>query len=165
MGFLGAGLIFKQEDKESASMVVHGLTTAASVWLSAAVGIACGGELYFAASFGVSIMMLLLRFGPRSNDQSDVGDDDDDDENDSWGGLPGAGNPYSSIGVSFQSLNDVSSPTKKDSSITNFHDVEDSESKESATEMTPIMTISERQRRQAKSIRKRASQPSLASMV
>jgi putative Mg2+ transporter-C (MgtC) family protein len=76
VGFLGAGLIFKKEEKDS-SMVVHGLTTAASVWISAAVGIACGGELYFAASFGVAIMMLLLRFGPRS---FETGDDEEDDE-------------------------------------------------------------------------------------
>jgi putative Mg2+ transporter-C (MgtC) family protein len=75
VGFLGAGLIFKKED-HGKSMVVHGLTTAASVWLSAAVGIACGGELYFAASFCVAIMMLLLRFGPRSAEH----DDDEDDE-------------------------------------------------------------------------------------
>ncbi|KAL3912926.1 MAG: hypothetical protein SGARI_000910 [Bacillariaceae sp.] len=77
VGFLGAGLIFKKEEKDN-SLVVHGLTTAASVWISASVGIACGGELYFAASFGVSIMMLLLRFGPRSFDT----DDDDEHETD-----------------------------------------------------------------------------------
>jgi putative Mg2+ transporter-C (MgtC) family protein len=37
VGFLGAGLIFKKTEEDSGSMVVHGLTTAASVWLSAAV--------------------------------------------------------------------------------------------------------------------------------
>jgi putative Mg2+ transporter-C (MgtC) family protein len=77
VGFLGAGLIFKKEDHGN-SMVVHGLTTAASVWLSAAVGIACGGELYFAASFGVAIMMLLLRFGPRSAEHND--DEEEEEE-------------------------------------------------------------------------------------
>jgi putative Mg2+ transporter-C (MgtC) family protein len=74
VGFLGAGLIFKKEEKNDegdSSHVVHGLTTAASLWLSAAVGIACGGELYFAASFGVAIMMLLLRFGPRGSNEED----------------------------------------------------------------------------------------------
>ena len=83
VGFLGAGLIFKKEEKANngeSSHVVTGLTTAASLWLSAAVGIACGGELYFAASFGTCIMMLLLRFGPRSDDKCD--DDDDDEEED-----------------------------------------------------------------------------------
>jgi putative Mg2+ transporter-C (MgtC) family protein len=39
VGFLGAGLIFKKTEEDSGSMVVHGLTTAASVWLSAAVRI------------------------------------------------------------------------------------------------------------------------------
>jgi len=76
VGFLGAGLIFKKTEEDS-TMVVHGLTTAASVWLSAAVGIACGGELYFAGSFGTALMMLLLRFGPRG---SDVEEDDEDED-------------------------------------------------------------------------------------
>ena len=45
VGFLGAGLIWKQAQKEddgTESQAVHGLTTAASLWLSAALGIACG---------------------------------------------------------------------------------------------------------------------------
>jgi len=56
--------------------VVNGLTTSASVWLSAAVGIACGGELYVAATFGTALTLLFLRFGPRGEDN----DDDDDDK-------------------------------------------------------------------------------------
>ena len=82
VGFLGAGLIFKKSSDEDGSMVVHGLTTAASVWLSAAVGIACGGELYFAATFGTCLMMLLLRFGPRGTDDDDDDDEEDDDDDD-----------------------------------------------------------------------------------
>lgn len=39
IGFLGAGVIFMNRD------VVHGLTTAASIWLSASVGMACGAGL------------------------------------------------------------------------------------------------------------------------
>ena len=54
--------------------MVHGLTTAASLWLSAAVGVACGGTLYFAAMFGTAVMLVLLRFGPRMTDDS--GDED-----------------------------------------------------------------------------------------
>lgn len=68
VGFLGAGLIFKEAEKDehgAVSHVVHGLTTSASLWLSAAVGVACGGELYFAATFGIALMLVLLRFGPR----------------------------------------------------------------------------------------------------
>jgi len=79
VGFLGAGLIFKKEKRDGdgeSSHVVHGLTTAASLWLSAAVGIACGGEVYFPASLGVAIMMLLLRFGPRG---SYDGEDENED--------------------------------------------------------------------------------------
>jgi uncharacterized membrane protein YhiD involved in acid resistance len=86
VGFLGAGLIFKEAEKDKKSgdttHVVHGLTTAASLWLSAAVGVACGGELYFAASFSIALMLTLLRFGPRfqhgDDDQSLGGGDGDD---------------------------------------------------------------------------------------
>eukprot|EP00978_Attheya_sp_CCMP212_P024917 scaffold79109_cov47-Attheya_sp.AAC.2 len=85
VGFLGAGLIFKQEsrDEESGENThsVHGLTTAASLWLCAAVGIACGGQMYFAATFCVALMLVLLRFGPRH--VSDDDDDDDDEESNS----------------------------------------------------------------------------------
>lgn len=67
VGFLGAGLIFKQAQKDSASSSqVVGLTTATSLWLSAAVGVACGGQMYLVAMYSVSISMVLLRFGPRS---------------------------------------------------------------------------------------------------
>ena len=38
IGFLGAGAILKQTDRRD----VHGLTTAASVWLTAAIGVAAG---------------------------------------------------------------------------------------------------------------------------
>lgn len=78
VGFLGAGLIFKDQRSTGDMPIVHGLTTAASLWLSAAVGIACGGELFFPATLGVAIMLLLLRFGPRGSD-SDEEDDFDDD--------------------------------------------------------------------------------------
>lgn len=71
VGFLGAGLIYK----ESQNHQVHGLTTAASLWLSAAVGIACAGELYFSASFSVALVLILLRFGPRTLDLDEHGDD------------------------------------------------------------------------------------------
>lgn len=82
VGFLGAGLIFKEAEKDKHSgettHVVHGLTTAAAIWLSAAVGVACGGELYFAASFAIALLLTLLRFGPRmpssDDDESSLGD-------------------------------------------------------------------------------------------
>ena len=83
VGFLGSALIFKHKDDETNVHEVHGLTTAASVWLSAAVGIACAGGMYFVASLSTAIMLVLLRFGPRTN----FPPDDDDDEVENMGGL------------------------------------------------------------------------------
>ena len=60
IGFLGAGLIFRSEDR------VHGLTTAASIWSTAAVGYACGiGHYTLAAGATVlllAVLWLLARF-------------------------------------------------------------------------------------------------------
>jgi Uncharacterized membrane protein len=39
IGFIGGGLIFVRKD------IVHGLTTAATIWLTAGIGMACGGGL------------------------------------------------------------------------------------------------------------------------
>jgi len=44
IGFIGAGIIFVRRD------AVRGLTTAAAVWISAAVGAACGGGLPLTAA-------------------------------------------------------------------------------------------------------------------
>ena len=101
VGFLGAGLIFKKEQKSGSgdtNHVVHGLTTAASLWVSAAVGIACGGELYFPASFGVAVMMLMLRFAPRG------GDDIDDDSQ-----LPSDVSPGNPGHQTYSSTDEISS--------------------------------------------------------
>ncbi|KAL7461842.1 hypothetical protein ACHAXS_002239 [Conticribra weissflogii] len=69
VGFLGAGLIVKHVDMDELTGEKHhnvkGLNTAASIWLSAAVGAACGGGMYFVASFTSALMLVLLRFGPR----------------------------------------------------------------------------------------------------
>ncbi|MCD8349149.1 MAG: MgtC/SapB family protein [Planctomycetaceae bacterium] len=43
IGFIGGGLIFVRKD------IVHGLTTAATIWVTAGVGMACGGGLYLLA--------------------------------------------------------------------------------------------------------------------
>jgi len=56
IGFLGAGLIFVRRE------IVRGLTTAASVWLSAAIGLACGSGLLviavIAAAFSIVVMQV-----------------------------------------------------------------------------------------------------------
>jgi putative Mg2+ transporter-C (MgtC) family protein len=58
VGFLGAGSIIRGQTEES----VKGLTTAASVWLAAAAGIACGLAQWplvlAASSFGVLILVI-----------------------------------------------------------------------------------------------------------
>jgi len=95
VGFLGAGLIWKSTIKNDvtgeSTQIVHGLTTAASVWLSAAVGIACGGGMYFAATFGTSLMLLLLRFGPRIEDIDDGSEEDASDVPDPMEGYGAVG--------------------------------------------------------------------------
>ena len=73
VGFLGAGLIFVNRD------VVRGLTTAASIWLAAAIGMACGSGLiplavlatllHFVAAMAVGPLGRLL---PQKGDRSTV---------------------------------------------------------------------------------------------
>lgn len=57
VGFLGGAIIWKGtvSFRGREQHQVHGLTTAASVWFSAAVGIGAGGALYFVAIYGVSV--------------------------------------------------------------------------------------------------------------
>lgn len=75
VGFLGAGLIVKSSevdpDTGERHHLVQGITTAAATWLSAAVGIACGGGMYFVAAFSTALNLLLLRFGPRATGGGD----------------------------------------------------------------------------------------------
>jgi putative Mg2+ transporter-C (MgtC) family protein len=54
IGFIGGGLIFVQRD------VVRGLTTAAIIWLTAAVGMACGAGLPLLALFVTGAHFLIV---------------------------------------------------------------------------------------------------------
>lgn len=54
VGFLGAGSILLR------GQAVRGLTTAASVWSVAAVGLAAGGGLFFAACVSTGIVLVIL---------------------------------------------------------------------------------------------------------
>ncbi len=54
IGFLGAGLIFRE------GYTVKGVTTAATIWTVAAVGIAVGGQAYIVAAFAAVFSMILL---------------------------------------------------------------------------------------------------------
>ena len=54
VGFLGAGAII--QDRRG----VHGLTTAATIWLVASIGMACGGQFYVLAIVASLIAVLAL---------------------------------------------------------------------------------------------------------
>jgi putative Mg2+ transporter-C (MgtC) family protein len=58
IGFLGAGTIFMSRDHEK----VRGLTTAATIWVMAAVGIACGAGLLLEA-VTVTVLALIVLVG------------------------------------------------------------------------------------------------------
>ena len=54
IGFLGAGTIIFQKN------VVRGLTTAAGLWVTAAIGLACGTGMYIAAAIATAIVLFGL---------------------------------------------------------------------------------------------------------
>lgn len=57
IGFLGAGVIMQERGR------VKGLTTAATIWISAAIGMACGaGEFLLAAIVTLFTMIVLVLF-------------------------------------------------------------------------------------------------------
>ena len=59
IGFLGAGAILRNRDG------VHGLTTAATVWVNAALGVAAGaGQFHLAIVGGATVLAVLLVLGP-----------------------------------------------------------------------------------------------------
>lgn len=54
IGFLGAGVIFKEDNR------VKGLTTAASIWVTASIGVGIGGGYYWASAIGAICALLAL---------------------------------------------------------------------------------------------------------
>ncbi|MEN7526923.1 MULTISPECIES: MgtC/SapB family protein [unclassified Cupriavidus] len=67
IGFLGAGAIIKHTDEKE----IRGLTTAASIWTVAAIGVACGlgreSTAVIATLFGLAILQLLFRMEKRAS--------------------------------------------------------------------------------------------------
>lgn len=59
IGFLGAGVIMKE------GLNISGLTTAASIWASSAIGILCGAGFYFAAIMLTVISSVAMVLGGR----------------------------------------------------------------------------------------------------
>jgi putative Mg2+ transporter-C (MgtC) family protein len=58
LGFIGGGLVFVRRD------AVRGLTTAATIWLTCAVGMACGGGLPILAAAVTALHFLVVRGYP-----------------------------------------------------------------------------------------------------
>ncbi len=54
VGFIGAGVIFKGD------YTIDGITTAATIWIASALGIAIGMSHYMLAGFSLGIVLLLL---------------------------------------------------------------------------------------------------------
>ena len=80
VGFLGAASIWKGTKTTGPAKEqvpeVHGLTTATSVWLSAAIGILCGGGLYVPGFFTAAVGIVYLRFAPRLHQPQDEPEED-----------------------------------------------------------------------------------------
>ena len=55
VGFLGAGIIVYRKNE------VHGLTTAAGVWTTAGIGMACGADLYLLA-IGATVLLIFFQW-------------------------------------------------------------------------------------------------------
>jgi putative Mg2+ transporter-C (MgtC) family protein len=58
IGFLGAGVIFRE------GYTVRGITTAAALWSAAAIGMAVARELYLVAGLGSMLVFVLLEARP-----------------------------------------------------------------------------------------------------
>ncbi len=58
IGFLVAGVIFREQ------FTVRGITTAATIWASAAIGMAIGRELYLVAGLGTVLIFIVLEARP-----------------------------------------------------------------------------------------------------
>ncbi len=56
VGFIGAGVIMR----ENGAQQVHGLTTAASIWASAILGIACGISNFTITATGLVLTLVVL---------------------------------------------------------------------------------------------------------
>ena len=56
IGFLGAGAILKRSEP----LEIHGLTTAASIWVTAAIGLAVGGGAWQTAIIAVMLTFVIL---------------------------------------------------------------------------------------------------------
>ena len=60
VGFLGGAVIWKGANG-TGMHEVKGVTTATAIWISAAVGVLCGGRMYFQAMYASLLTIGVLR--------------------------------------------------------------------------------------------------------
>eukprot|EP00797_Seminavis_robusta_P021775 Sro341_g121470.1 Protein MgtC (400) ;mRNA; r:42395-43594 len=66
VGFVGAGVITTStgtNPSDSRQSIVHGLTTATAIWISAAIGVACGVGMFYIATAATLSTITILKFG------------------------------------------------------------------------------------------------------
>jgi putative Mg2+ transporter-C (MgtC) family protein len=56
VGFIGAGVIFRGRQEEE----VAGLTTAATIWVAAAIGLAAGAGMYLPSVIATAVILVIL---------------------------------------------------------------------------------------------------------
>jgi len=59
VGFIGGGVILRREESKE----VHGLSTAASIWIVSAVGVAAGCGLWLTSAATVALALIILALG------------------------------------------------------------------------------------------------------
>jgi putative Mg2+ transporter-C (MgtC) family protein len=77
IGFIGGGVILHRADIK----MVRGLTTAASIWVVAAVGVAVGTGLWHAAVIAVVLALTVLTIGRKIDHVLHQIHSDDPDDN------------------------------------------------------------------------------------
>jgi putative Mg2+ transporter-C (MgtC) family protein len=77
IGFLGGGVILRDDSKRT----VYGLTTAATIWLAACLGIACGaGQWGITVVATVAVLIVLLVGEPVERQVRRLGDLEEDED-------------------------------------------------------------------------------------
>jgi putative Mg2+ transporter-C (MgtC) family protein len=66
IGFLGAGVIFRE------GYTVKGITTAATIWAAAAIGMAVGAQLYVVGVLGAAAVFAILESRPFTRRADDL---------------------------------------------------------------------------------------------
>jgi putative Mg2+ transporter-C (MgtC) family protein len=69
IGFLGAGEIIHHIRRKPEQPLVYGLTSAAAIWLTAAVGVAAACGLWVITALAVGLALLILIGGERLEDR------------------------------------------------------------------------------------------------